>query len=83
MSTILLSLKIRGKTEVVYDGDVKSVTSTNEKGSFDIIPYHTHFVSIVKEQIIIIDQNDKSTKIPVERGIVWVKDNKVEIYVGL
>ncbi len=83
MGDVFLSLKIKTKNQTLFDGNVKSISSFNEKGAFDIIPYHTHFVSIIKGNIAIVGQNNESKQIEAEKGIIWVKDNQVEIYVGL
>lgn len=75
-----LNVIIRKRDGKVFEGAAKSVSSLNDIGPFDILPKHTNFVAIIKERIEIIKTNDEHVKMTTNRGIVFVKQNQVEIY---
>jgi len=38
-----IHVTVRNRTRVLFDGDVKAVTSKNDTGIFDILPEHSNF----------------------------------------
>ena len=83
MNNNLFSLYIRARDGVVYQGKVKSVTSFNERGKFDILPEHANFISLIKDQIVIKDEHDDIKQIKIDVGLLRTRENKVEIYLGI
>lgn len=76
----LLSLTVRNKKGIVFQGEAKSVTSLNEIGWFDILPKHAHFITMIKEKLVIgIDRQEKR-EIPVVSGILRVWNNEVKAF---
>jgi F0F1-type ATP synthase epsilon subunit len=76
-----IAVVIRKKDGVVWQGEADSLSSTNEIGTFDILPEHTHFVGLIREYVLIrVDKEEK--KWPTDRGILSVKDGIVEAYLG-
>ena len=41
-----LYLRVRNREQLVFDGPVKSVTSFNEKGEFDVLPQHAREIRL-------------------------------------
>lgn len=72
---------IRQKDGVVWEGEADSFSSTNQIGSFDVLPEHSHFVGLIKDYIL-IRQGTKEQKWILDHGIVSVKDDLVEAYLG-
>lgn len=73
---------IKNKSRVFFEGDVFALSSYNEAGLFDVLPYHENFISIIKDKIIIHDKNlQKEMKI--ETGLLKTNGNKVNIYLGV
>ncbi len=83
MTDSILTVIVREKNKTLFNGSAKSITSTNEKGRFDILPMHTNFVSIVHEVLELIKPDNSIHKIPIQRGILRIKENNVEVYIGL
>lgn len=67
----------------VFSGKVRALTLTNELGSFDVIPYHETFISLVKEKITLYLADNTIKEMPVDNGIIRVYKNNVDIYLGL
>jgi len=78
---LTVTVKSPGKT--VFSGPAQAVTSTNEKGTFDILPYHTNFISLIKDMVIIHQANQKELKIDLQTGIVKVFEDTVHILIGI
>ncbi|MBW6441837.1 hypothetical protein K0B04_02945 [Patescibacteria group bacterium] len=78
-----INVSIKNKKEQLFLGDASSVTSKNESGVFDILPYHVNFITLIFD-FIIIDRNMPSEKrYEMENGVLYTISNRVEIYVGL
>ncbi len=67
---------------VVYNDQAASVSSRNDNGRFDILPFHTNFITIVKEFILIQQNPIDKKEIIIKNGIMRVYENNVQIFVG-
>lgn len=83
MTDVYLSVIVRDKEKVIYDDRARSVSSFNNKGTFDILPQHTNFVCIVSRQIDLIRPDNNRYSLKITKGMLRVKENKVEVYIGL
>lgn len=76
-----IKVVIRKKDGVLWEGEVSSLSSTNEIGNFDILPEHSHFVGLIEKYVIIrTAQGEK--KYDIDRGILSVKDGIIEVFLG-
>lgn len=76
----VLQLVVRTSQSVLFTGEVTAVTSQNQRGTFDILPQHTQFVSLISDGVIARrPTGDKQISVPA--GILKVKDNLVEVFV--
>lgn len=78
-----ITLSIRNKQGVLFDGSVKAVSSYNEKGLFDILAQHENFISLIYKKIIIHKNNKQKQEIKIDNGVLRVYKNNVNIYVGI
>lgn len=76
-------LLVRSRDGKIYEGDVQSITSFNEKGMFDVLGQHANFISLIKDKLIIADLNGSRKDIPVNNGLMRVRENNVEVYLGV
>lgn len=84
MTNDKILVEIKNSEAIVFSGEAKSLSSVNEKGPFDILPFHANFFSIIKEKIMIINHDDKKTEIPIkDKGIMRVMENKISIFLGI
>ncbi|MEK7071222.1 MAG: hypothetical protein AAB966_05430, partial [Patescibacteria group bacterium] len=60
-----------------------AVSSKIENGVFVILPYHIIFISIVRERIVIVELSGEKKEFPIERGLMSVYKNKVEVFLGI
>ena len=78
-----ISLYIRNKQGILFEGTVKAVSSYNDKGLFDILGKHENFISLIKYKIVIYKNNKEKQEIKIDSGVLRVYKNKVDIYVGI
>jgi len=78
-----LSTQVQSPDKMLYAGPVYAVSSWNETGPFDVLPYHIHFISIIRKAIILHKADGSEEKIPLDTGIIKVADNVINIYIGI
>ncbi len=76
-----MKLVVRTNEKVLFEGEVEAVSSNNDVGVFDILPKHIQFVTLVKDRVVAHKKNDDK-EIILETGILKVKNDVVEVYVG-
>ena len=80
----LLQVIARAPFEVYFEGLARVVTATNAVGTFDILPGHADFFSVLEPGEVIIDpESGESKKFDVNNGIITVRDNQVLLFVNM
>ena len=79
----ILHVTVLSPERIVFAGDAKALSSVNDNGPFDILPYHANLITIIKDTIIIHLEGNKDQKIPCERAIMKVFENTVSIFLGV
>lgn len=74
---------VRSRNGRLFDGEALAVTSYNDSGEFDVLPLHENFISLIKRYLKIFPKSGQEVNIPLEIGILKVKAEKVDVYVGL
>jgi F0F1-type ATP synthase epsilon subunit len=82
-SPAYLTIYIRDKNKTSFKGQGFSVTSTNEKGVFDILPEHANFISLIKDFVTIDKGNPKEKKMLIYGGVLKVASDKVDIFLNV
>lgn len=77
-----LTVVVRNKEKVLYNGQAFAVTSINDQGIFDILPQHESFISLIKEKVIIHPTIKENKEIQIENGILRTYKDKVYVYVN-
>jgi len=77
-----ISVVVKNKDGVLFEGQARAMTSYNEKGIFDVLPLHENFISVVRDFIRIYRTDGKSQDMKITNGVVKVIGNKVSVYVG-
>lgn len=78
-----LHLKILTRQGVVFDGEVKSLSSKNAEGNFDVLQKHAQFISIIKDKITIRLASGQVQEVPVDNGVMRVKGQLVQVFLGI
>lgn len=77
-----LFVVIRNREKTFFNDKVRAISSFNEKGPFDVLPKHAHFISLIKDSIILHKENG-TEEIKIEGGVMRVFDNNVDVYIGV
>lgn len=80
---VKFKLLVMNPESVLFDGEVKSVSSTNVRGKFDILPSHANFVALISDFLNIIDVGGKETFMKIETGVLTAFHNDVKIFLGV
>jgi F-type H+-transporting ATPase subunit epsilon len=75
-------LKIISPERVVFQGDVESVTLPGAMGLFMVLKDHAPLVAALKAGEIVYAGAEGETSVPVERGVVEVRDNEVVVCIS-
>ena len=78
-----LHVVIEDTGTILFQGDAYAISSTNELGPFDILPYHNNFISIVRSYITIHKTKDEKIDLQIESGVLRQTKNNVQIFVGV
>lgn len=78
-----LFLRIWTRRGLSFDSEVQSLTGFNDKGEFDVLQQHSQFISLIKDKIIVRLLDGKQQEIPVDNAIMRVKDEIVQVFVGI
>lgn len=78
-----LFVRVRDINTIIFEGYVKALSSINDRGLFDILPFHTNFISIIKEKIIIHKEDGTKQEIPIDAGVLKQLNNTVQVFLGI
>lgn len=78
-----ITVSIKNKKEQLFLGDAYSVTSKNDDGIFDILPFHVNFITLIYDFIVIDRNQDSERRFEMENGVLYTLGNKIDIYIGL
>jgi len=79
----LLHVTIQNPETTLFNGMATAVSSVDVKGPFDVLGLHTNFICMIRDSITIHDANGKMSKIPLEKGILKVFENQVDVFLGI
>lgn len=74
-----MTLKIISAEDVVFEGEVQSVTLPGTKGSFTVLHNHASLVSTLEAGQIRYVQDGQTVELPITGGLVDVDNNIVSV----
>ncbi len=74
-----LSVSILSPEEVLFEGDVFSLSCFNKEGEFDILPYHSNFISLIYKEIKLFPENSEAKSIPIGYALLKCISNNIMI----
>jgi F0F1-type ATP synthase epsilon subunit len=78
-----IHIKIHTPEGVYLETDCASISSRNILGEFNILPFHTNYISNINDNTLIESLDGKKSEIPVQMGVVRVSDNHMEVFLVL
>ena len=74
---------VRDRNNLLFQGQVEAVSSLNDKGPFDVLPQHANFITLIQKFVTLHLSGKQEKKIELESGVLKVRDNNVEVYLGI
>ena len=78
-----MHVKVYAPFKTYFDGEAVSVSAVNDTGPFDILPRHHNFMTLVNQCDIVIRTETSEEKVPINRGVMHVKADKVDIFLDV
>lgn len=82
MSSPKIHVIIKQKGRIYFEGDVFALSSYNDKGLFDVLPFHENFISLIKDKII-LHNNGQVQEMKIDNGLLKTNGDKVNVYLGI
>ena len=79
----VMTVTLQNRDHIIFEGKVKAITSTNAKGTFDILAEHSNFITILNEYVILHLPDGTGKKISCHEGVLWITKNIVRIIVDI
>lgn len=82
-SDLYLDVDIKSRKKEYYRGQATTLTSINDTGEFDVLPYHANFITLIRNYIILNERRSDEQRIEIDTGVLSVQDNEVKVYLDL
>lgn len=80
----IMRIKVYAPFKTYFDDDALSVSAVNDTGPFDILPRHHNFMTLLNQcDVIIRTTNNDEQRIPINRGVMHVKADKVDVFLDV
>jgi F0F1-type ATP synthase epsilon subunit len=67
----------------IYDQEVAALSSTNDAGDFDCLPFHANFISIIKKKVLVHELDGQIKEFPIDNAVLKAINNTVTVFIGL
>ena len=78
-----LNVIARAPFHVYYEGVAERVSAVNRVGTFDVLPGHADFFSVLSPGDVTIETESDIINFKVANGIMAVRDNTVMLFVNI
>jgi len=83
ISKKVLFVQVKSPENIVFEGEADAITSVNERGRFDVLPFHANFISIIKDVLVVREKGGKMNEIKIDGGVIKANENKIFIFLGI
>jgi hypothetical protein len=81
---VIKQVKVYSPFRVYYDSTASSVSAVNGTGPFDVLPGHRNFLSLLAaSDIVVRSASGKEERITIERGIMHVHGDVVQVFLDV
>ncbi|CAN5202654.1 hypothetical protein BH09PAT2_BH09PAT2_02120 [soil metagenome] len=75
----LLEISIISPEEILFQGQASSLTCYNTEGEFDILPYHSNFISLIYKSITVKDIHGHGQKFEIGYALLKCLSDSITI----
>lgn len=77
-------VKVYSPFRIYYENPATSISAVNGTGPFDILPGHKNFLTLLSSgDIKVRSPSGKEETITIERGVMHVHDNEVQVFLDV
>lgn len=76
----VLRVKVWSPFRVYFNDEAKSVSGVNATGSFDILPQHHNFITLLSACDLVLQTRDGELRIRISGGVMQVHKNTVVVF---
>lgn len=81
---LMMNIKIYAPFRTYFDGKARSLSGVNATGPFDVLPKHKNFMSLLQKCTLIVRSPGQADfQLPIERGVMHVKADKVTVFLDV
>lgn len=78
-----LTVFVKSTDSVIWEGEAESVSSVNSQGPFDVLPYHSNFISVIENHPIVVRVGREKKEYSFPFSVIYAHSNTVDIYTNL
>ncbi len=78
-----LTVRISKAANIIWEGIAKSVSSKNSNGPFDILPYHTNFITFMEDSSVRVIADSIDHEFKFNQAVLYVQNNIVHVYTDI
>jgi hypothetical protein len=78
-------IKVYSPFKSYFDAIGSSISAVNDTGDFDILAGHHRFLTLLSacDIVIRVKEGDEGEKITIDRGIMYVKEDRVTVFLDV
>lgn len=76
-------IKVYSPYQFYFDEQAASISAINDTGPFDILPKHHKFLTLLNPCELVIAADKGEEKIKISRGIMYVKEDRVTVFLDV
>lgn len=82
-SELELEVKVVSPFEIIYEGKARSLSARNAVGTFDVLPGHVNFMTLLEAGDVVVLTNVDERRYALDHGILKVNRNKVVVFANI
>ncbi len=79
----MMQIKVYSPYQVYFNDDAVSISAVNDTGPFDILKGHHRFLTLLDPCELVIEAKNGEEKIKISRGIMYVKEDRVTVFLDV
>lgn len=79
----MMKVKVYSPYQVYFDDEASSISAVNGTGPFDILKGHHRFLTLLDPCELVIMKRSGEEKIKISNGIMYVKEDKVTVFLDV
>lgn len=77
-----LSVIVETREKLQFRGNAWGITSLNDNGTFDILPGHSNFITLIKEYMV-IHANAEDKRLTFTDGVLWITHDTIKVCLAI